>query len=102
MEKPDRWVIIKLPDCYKVLGTWLGGYLDGDYWRLNSGIESVSEDEDFYYFTGYSGSIYKCHKKTYGTSSYTQGILEGIIKKLNNSEVNVLESTYNFLELNKK
>jgi hypothetical protein len=99
METPDKWVVVKLPDCYKVLGTWLGGYLNGDYWRLNRGIESVTEDETHYHFKGYSGSIYKCHKKYYGTSSYSQGILESIKQKVESLEV--LDENYNFLEINK-
>lgn len=38
-ETPDKWVILKLPnDYYKVFGTWAGGYLDGDRWKLNSGM----------------------------------------------------------------
>ena len=50
---PDKWVIIKLPDCYKVFGTWIGGYLDGDAWRVNSGITEVQEDEKYFYFHGH-------------------------------------------------
>ena len=60
-EVPDRWVIFKLPNnYYKVFGTWAGGYLDGDRWKLNSGISKVEQDENFYYFIGFSGSCYKC------------------------------------------
>ena len=37
-ETPERWVILRLSDnFYKVFGTWAGGYLDGDKWKLNSG-----------------------------------------------------------------
>jgi hypothetical protein len=82
-ETPDRWVILKLPeDNYKVFGTWAGGYLDGDRWKANSGIVSVEEDEENYYFKGYSGSCYKCHKKSYGTmTSFGTTILDSIIDK---------------------
>lgn len=66
-ETPDRWVILKVSDTlYKVFGTWRGSYLNGDTWRLNSGIEKVEQDDDYYYFFGFSGSCYKCHKKRYG------------------------------------
>jgi hypothetical protein len=51
---------------YKVLGGWSGGYLDGDSWRMNSGIVSVTEEDDYFLFHGYSGSVYKCHKESYG------------------------------------
>lgn len=82
-EAPERWVILKLPNnCYKVFGTWAGGYLDGDRWKLNSGIEKVEQYDDFYYFIGFSGSCYKCHKNTYGTAtSYGLGVLNDIIEK---------------------
>jgi len=84
-ETPERWVIVKLPNnYYKVFGTWAGGYLDGDRWELNSGIEKVVQDENFYYFIGFSGSCYKCHKKGYGTaSSFGLDILNKIIKQGN-------------------
>ena len=63
---PDNWVIIEIPKeektYYKVLAGWSGGYLDGDSWRMNSGITSVEEDDEYYYFKGESGSVYKCWK----------------------------------------
>lgn len=61
-----------------------GGYLDGDRWRLNSGIDKVEQDDEYYYFIGFSGSCYKCHKKGYGTAtSYGLGILNDMIEKGN-------------------
>ena len=82
-ENPERWVILKLPNnYYKVFGTWSGGYLDCDRWKLNSGIEKVEEDENFYYFTGFSGSCYKCDKKSYGiNTSYGLDILNKLIEQ---------------------
>lgn len=66
MHTPDNWVIIEVTvrkeTFYKVLAGWSGGYLDGDSWRMNSGIVSFEEDDEYYYFKGYSGSIYKCRK----------------------------------------
>jgi hypothetical protein len=78
-QTPDRWLII---DCggdglYKVFATWSGGYLDGDSWRLNSGIESVEEDGDYLLFHGHSGSIYKCHKDSYGTTAFGTMVVHG-------------------------
>jgi len=88
-EAPDKWVILKLPSVYKVFGTWAGGYLDGDHWQFNSGIEKVEQDEDFYYFIGFSGSCYKCHKKRYGVAtSYGLGILNKILE---NDQVELME-----------
>ena len=65
---PDSWVIIKVigiedKDFYKVLAGWSGGYLDGDSWRMNSGIDKIEDDGDYWNFIGQSGSVYRCHKK---------------------------------------
>jgi len=83
MEQPDKWLIIKITGeespLYKVFATWVGGYLDGDSWKLNSGIDRVAEEEDYFLFYGYSGSCYKCHKKGYGTSSYGESVLNTIV-----------------------
>lgn len=74
---PDHWVLIKLPEDrgYKVLGGWSGGYLYGDSWRLNSGIKSTEEHDDYYLFYGYSGSVYKCFKNREGARHAISGIL---------------------------
>lgn len=85
-ETPEKWVILKIESekksYLKIFATWTGDYLSGDSWRLNSGVASVKEDEDYFYFIGHSGSCYKCHKKTYGTaSSYGEIVLNNIIKE---------------------
>ena len=101
METPDRWVVVKLPDGHKVFATWLGGYLDGDAWKMNSGIKSVTEDDSYYYFHGFSGSIYKCHKSSYGTSGYSQGVLDGIFESAKSAgfQLEVLTEDFNFITL---
>jgi hypothetical protein len=83
---PDKWVVLKIegPDIplhYKVFACWYGGYLKGDSWKLNSGITKVTKDGEFYFFKGHSGSVYKCHEKTYGTNMYGTGVLNNIIEK---------------------
>ena len=92
-QTPDKWVVLKLPNnYYKVFGTWQSNYLDSDRWKLNSGIEKVEQDGDFYYFIGFSGSCYKCHKKGYGVaSSYGFGVLNKIIKDSNN-QIELMEN----------
>lgn len=67
--EPHNWVILDCGnDIYKVFGTWSGGYLDSDAWKLNSGIVDVTvTDDGFFEFLGYSGSVYKCHPDNYGT-----------------------------------
>lgn len=74
---PDRWLLIKLPDDngYKVLGAWIGGYMHGDAWRLNSGVTKVEETEEFYYFYGHSGSVYKCLKQAEGFANIMSAVL---------------------------
>jgi hypothetical protein len=75
-------MILDMGTCYKVFGAWRGGYLDGDRWKMNSGITRVEEDEDYYYFYGHSGSCYQCHKERWGYGTFwTGGVLEDIIKK---------------------
>jgi hypothetical protein len=74
---PDNWVVIFMngdDPHYRVLAGWSGGYLNGDAWRMNSGIVRVEEDDTFYYFYGSSGSCYKCHKHTYCLRMNTAGI----------------------------
>ena len=84
---PDNWVILKLKagkldsGIYKVLGGWSGGYLDGDSWRMNSGITEVKEDENYYYFYGYSGSCYRCGKQSYGLRMNNAGVYNSLKEK---------------------
>ena len=85
---PDRWLVLKITNgddaLYKVFGTWLGGYLDGDSWRMNSGITSIGEDGDYWLFRGASGSVYRCHKEGIGASGYTSAVLNGMMKRAQN------------------
>lgn len=79
MYTPDKWVIVKIDlekeSFYKVLGGWSGGYLEGQSWRMNSGIAKISQEGDYLLIHGYSGSIYKCHKNAYGTNMIMAGVL---------------------------
>jgi len=64
---PDNWIILEMetPESgifHKILGGWSGGYLDGNSWRLNSGVTTVEEHEDHFAVHGYSGSVYTCFK----------------------------------------
>lgn len=67
MYQPDNWIILKVVTedefYYKVLAGWSGGYLDGDSWRMNSGITKIEISNDYYDFISDSGSIYRCSKK---------------------------------------
>ena len=43
-------------------------------WRINSGIKSITEHEDFYDIHGFSGSTYRCYKDRYGIPAYGRHI----------------------------
>ena len=95
MQTPDKWVILKInSEINKVFASWGGGYLNGDYWRVNSGIVKVEEDENYYYFYGYSGSIYKCHKDAYGViGASNKATLNNIINHNSVSIIIINENT---------
>ena len=104
---PDRWVMLKFNHngaiIYKILASWYGGYTRGDSWKLNSGVTKIEEDGQCYLFHGSSGSVYRCHKASYGLSMYTAGILESFYKELEGQPVKLEclnEDETNFMELN--
>lgn len=76
---PDHWCVIKMnyngEVIYKILGAWSSSYLHGPSWRLNSGVEKIGYDseEDMYEFVGHSGSVYKCHRDSYGMNLASMG-----------------------------
>jgi len=76
MKNPDKWIIVKIPSGAKVLGSWSGGYIDGDSWQLSSGLEKIEEKGDYYLMHNVSGSIYKCHKKMEGMNLVASGIFK--------------------------
>lgn len=87
MYRPNKWLLVKIYTkkygiIYKVFGTWGGGYLDSDAWRLNSGISKIQYHKDFYFFEGFSGSIYRCYKNSYGvTGASNMAVLNGLKNK---------------------
>jgi hypothetical protein len=93
---PDRWVIVEInsPEhgkIRKVLGSWYGGYAGSDSWRMNSGIEEVIDQGEYYDVVGYSGSVYKCYKSAEGMSGYTSGIYANYKKKLEENNMGTME-----------
>lgn len=79
--QPDKFVVIKITNSkgkshYRVFGSWSGGYLSGDSWRLNSGIKSVEAKGPLLLFHGASGSIYEVHKEMYGVTAYSTSVIE--------------------------
>lgn len=96
---PDKWLLIKIGGTdphYRVFGTWSGGYLGSDEWRLNSGITRVEEDEEYYYFYGGSGSQYRCHKEMYGSTAYGWGVIQGYVDK---DRFTIMEEPDNIMEM---
>jgi hypothetical protein len=103
---PEKWLVIKIegkefPLHYKVFACWYGGFLNGDSWKLNSGITKVTKDGEFYHFEGHSGSVYKCHEKTYGANNYGSSVLANIIEKSKElgTTVEILPEETNWLEI---
>jgi len=86
---PDKWIIIEISSeedtVRRVFATWYGGYLDGDSWRLSSGITKVEDKGDWYLFHNESGSIYQCYKNQYGTNLYSYGVLQDMMKRVSDS-----------------
>ena len=104
--KPDKWVMIKFISegqaTYKVLAGWGGSYTHGQSWKLNSGVTKVEEDGDYYLFSGYSGSVYKCHKKGYGWTSYMMQVFNSFEEQVDtndNVRMELLPEETNFMEL---
>ncbi len=102
MYTPDKWLLIKIngkDPHYRVFASWYGGYMGSDSWRMNSGITSVTEDDNFYYFHGSSGSTYNCHKKSQGISGYGSSVLNNIIEKQPELDIQILSEDVKILEL---
>ena len=96
--KPNNWVVLKLKVQgiiqYRLLGGTSGGYLEGDSWRLNSGITSVEEDGNYLLFHGVSGSIYQCRKDSNVVRMNMAGMLASLQERYN---AEVLDSSHDWL-----
>lgn len=93
---PDVWVVIKVtpsdgPAIYRVLAGWYGGYLNGDSWKINSGITEFTEDDKTISFGGYTGSVYRCHKGSERFSGMTGSIFEHYSKELEAANMGKME-----------
>jgi hypothetical protein len=104
---PDRWVVVKITDAdsppiHKVFACWFGGYAGSDSWKLNSGITKATLEGNIYSFEGSSGSVYDCHKDTYGYNMYGGSVLHNMIDKAEKNEIKmeILPEKTNWLEIN--
>jgi hypothetical protein len=102
---PNRWMVVSVTHNtkthYRVFGVWSGGYLDGDSWKLNSGITKATLVDGVYHFEGSSGSVYECRQNSYGSSGYGWSILNSIIENSmkQGTLIQILEEDTDFLEL---
>lgn len=99
---PDTWVILEVKNndetFYRVLGGWSGGYLDGNSWRINSGITEVKEFDDYFEFYGSSGSCYRCGKGMNRLSMATAGVWQEL-EQMYPDQVRIMPEDTNWLEI---
>ena len=99
---PESWVILKLSEGdklhYRVLAGWNGRYLEGDSWKLNSGIVSVEYVDECYIFRGKSSSKYHCHEKSYGMTNSITGIYSQL-KEIHGDKVELLTEDHDWLNM---
>jgi hypothetical protein len=104
--RPDRWTILRIHATgqiiYKVFASWSGGYAGSDSWKINSGITRATLVGDSWEFDGSSGSVYSCHKDSYGTNGYGGHVLQGLLEKAEQQgiQIDVLSEGTNWAGLN--
>ena len=90
---PDRWLVLCIHTTkeilYRVFATWQGGYGGSDSWKLNSGIVRAALVQDRWEFDGSSGSVYRCHQDSYGTSGYGGSVLGNMISQAQEQGIQV-------------
>ena len=97
----DNWVVIKMKGDdphYRLLVGTSGGYLDGDSWRMNSGITKVEETNNYYYFKGSSGSEYRCGKDSYTLRMNTSHIWTRL-QKLHGDKVEMMPEDTDIMKM---
>lgn len=94
---PDKWIVVEVNHngnkIQKVFANWFGGYLDGDSWKLSSGITETVEFDDRFEYTNISGSLYICYKGNEGTSGYGANVLAKFqqdISKMENTSIEII------------
>ncbi len=103
MYTPDNYVIIKIIDnetvFYKLLVGWSGGYLDGDSWRMNSGITRVEETNTAFIFHSESGSTYNCGKLNYGLR-FNNAYVWQRLKEKYGEKLELMDETTDWMKMN--
>lgn len=77
---PDLWTLLEITSPagerhFRVLASWVGGYLGSDSWKMSSGITKIEECEGEYRVHNESGSIYLCRKGAQGMTGFASGVL---------------------------
>jgi hypothetical protein len=104
--RPDRWTVLRIHATgeiiYKVFASWSGGYTGSDSWKLNSGITRATLVRDSWEFDGSSGSVYSCHKDSYGTNGYGGHVLHGLLEQAEKQgiQIDVLSEKTDWAALN--
>jgi len=102
---PDRWTVIRIQAptevLYKVFASWSGGYAGSDSWKLNSGIVRATWADPYWEFDGSSGSVYRCHRDSYGTNGYGGSVLSNLIDRAEKQgiQIDVLTSETDWARL---
>lgn len=96
---PDGWNIIKLPnEDYRVFAGFLGGYINPDSWRVNSGCSRAEVTPTGWLVFGDSGSCYSVGKHNHGRQSlYSHNIMEALCIK-NDGIVLTEDEAFQFLD----
>ena len=85
-EVPDTWQVVKLTNRengnihHRLMCGWFGGYLNGDSWRMSSGIERIIDQDTHWHIPQTSGSVYICHKNNNRLGGYASSVLARIIE----------------------
>lgn len=88
---PDKWVVVDYSseyspaERYAILAGWGGSFTYGASWRRSSGIASVTEYDDAWEVTTYSGSVYILRRNSIGYTGVTAQLAQ-------TAELSVVES----------
>lgn len=96
---PESWVILKVTSVehgthYRILAGWYGGFADSDYWKISSGIESITETDTAYIMPQTSGSTYICTKGCERMGMTMRGVLSSLQKSSEDPTYSVNEVAF--------
>lgn len=92
MNLPDGYRFLLIDNSLiKLFRSFDGGFAIGESWMLNSGCAKIIPVDHYYQVYGYSGSVYTIRKEQGHLNSYTSSVLRGIVKRLEEGNVDVKE-----------